>query len=50
MITLKFLHANETKNKQRFEEVGESPKVGTLYLDKAEAGDATELTVTITKA
>ncbi len=53
MIKIKFLHEKETKNTQRFQEIvpdGQAAKVGTLYLNKSDAGDATELLVTIEPA
>lgn len=52
-MTIKFVHAKETKNKQRYEEVvenGKTPLVGAFYLDKTAAGEAKALTLEVTLA
>ncbi len=49
-FTIKFTKERDTKNMVRFNEQvapGETPKIGALYINKAEAGDATEVTVTV---
>jgi len=49
---IKFIREKETKNTIRFTEqpeAGKPPVVGTLYVAKWFAGDATSLTVTIEK-
>lgn len=48
--TVKFAREKETKNTVKFEEVvekGKPPVVGSLYVQKWFAGDASELTVTL---
>jgi hypothetical protein len=50
--TVKFKVEKETKNTVKFEEVpaaGEPPIIGTLYVQKWFAGNATELEVTVRK-
>ena len=51
--TVKFKLEKETKNTVRFNEVpeeGQPPIIGTLYVQKWFAGNATELEVTVKKA
>ena len=51
--TVKFKLEKETKNTVRFNEVpeeGQPPIIGSLYVQKWFAGNATELEVTIKKA
>jgi len=53
MIKIKFAHEKETPNTQRFHEIvpdGEKAKMGTIWLGKEWAGNATELTLTIETA
>ena len=51
VITLKFAHAKETKNTNKFDEVGvalgERPKVGSIYLVKDLSEGLSELEVII---
>jgi len=51
--TVKFKLEKETKNTVRFNEIpeeGQPPIIGTLYVQKWFAGNATELEVTVKKA
>ena len=51
IITLKFAHSKETKNTNKFDEVGvalgDRAKVGSIYLTKDLSEGLTELEVTI---
>ena len=50
--TVKFVVEKETKNAVRFKEVpaeGQPPIIGTLYVQKWFAGNATEIEVTVRK-
>ena len=50
--TVKFKVEKETKNTVKFEEVpeaGQPPIIGTLYLQKWFAGNASEIEVTVRK-
>ncbi len=51
VIKLKFAHAKETKNTNKFDEVGvaqgDRPKVGSIYLVKELSEGLSEIEVTI---